>query len=608
MALSTEGCMIASASDDQCARIWRRGCLEAEHTLQHQGWVRSVRFAATAPLLVTASGDRFLRLWDLMTGECQRFSGHADGVNGAVFSPDESRIASVSGDGTLRVWDVGTGLVESVLKGHSGGVNDVAFGPGGILASASDDTTVRLWDTRTAKAAAVLSRGRGVKSLCFSARGALITTHGASVLIWDMASQGLLGSLNTPLAGAANAVAASPAGEIASATEEGVVLVWDPESQRLLSVLAGHTGGANAVAFSASGMLASGSDDATVRLWRATTQGEEPEREDMLLLLGRELDMVSDTVPDCAKGLPRGAPDWANGVSFHHLGNKVAAAFNDAKVRVWDLSSVTAAQTLCGHSGGVNSVAYAPDSGNLFSAADDGTIREWRGDAACGDLPRVLGGHSGWIRKIAFPRNGSTRLASASADGTARVWDVGTGETELELLGHSSGLRSVAFSPDACRLATASHDGTARLWDALSGSQTAKLTPHRPSAVTAIVFMPPAGDRLTSGWEDGLILSWDVRNCQVAQLFPGHSSTVRSLDASGDGAWLASASVDKTIRIWDAELGQSVNTLHGHSAAVRSVRFSPTDSRSLASASSDGSVRIWDVRTRGPVRTLPHHA
>ena len=66
---------------------------------------------------------------------------------------------------------------------------------------------------------------------------------------------------------------------------------------------------------------------------------------------------------------------------------------------------------------------------------------------------------------VAFSPDGSL-LATASADQTARLWDVATGQPSgFPLAGHTGRLSGVAFSRDGRLLATASDDTTARIWD-----------------------------------------------------------------------------------------------------------------------------------------------
>ena len=90
-----------------------------------------------------------------------------------------------------------------------------------------------------------------------------------------------------------------------------------------------------------------------------------------------------------------------------------------------------------------------------------------------GNAPTTVGpfpptGHTGPVRGVAYSPDG-TRLATASADGTVRIWDGTTGETLHILTGHTNAVRGVAYSPDGTRLATTSADGTARIWDATTG-------------------------------------------------------------------------------------------------------------------------------------------
>ena len=76
---------------------------------------------------------------------------------------------------------------------------------------------------------------------------------------------------------------------------------------------------------------------------------------------------------------------------------------------------------------------------------------------------------------VAYSRDGK-RIATAGAGGTAKIWDVGSGQWLLTLSGHSGSINGLAYSrPDSKRLATASVDGTARIWDAVTGQDLLTL-------------------------------------------------------------------------------------------------------------------------------------
>ena len=128
-----------------------------------------------------------------------------------------------------------------------------------------------------------------------------------------------------------------------------------------------------------------------------------------------------------------------------------------------------------GHSGGIITVAFAPDGRTILTGSRDGTARLW--DAASGREIRRLECHGRQFWSVAFAPDGRTVL-TGSGDQTARLWDAATGREIRRLVGHGQGVRSVAFAPDGRTILTGSFDKTARLWDASSGREIRRLEGH----------------------------------------------------------------------------------------------------------------------------------
>jgi WD40 repeat protein/serine/threonine protein kinase len=269
--------------------------------------------------------------------------------------------------------------------------------------------------------------------------------------------------------------------------------------------------------------------------------------------------------------------------------------------RLWQ-GDPEARLTLRGHEGEVYHVTYAPDGKTLASASEDGTVRLW--DAATGKEIATLRGHTDEVNWVAFAPDGQS-LVSASDDRTARVWDIASGQTRAVFRGHNGRVISAVFLPDGQAVVSGGFDHTLPVWDAATGRQLRTLEGDS-GEVDALALSPDGRLLATASGRDEIAKLWDLAAGKELFAWPSPGGKVFGVTFSPDSHLVATAHGDCSVRLYSAANGTLTQTITGHSQAVYSVAWGPGGD-TIATASDDDTVRYWHLHSRMPLNLFTGH-
>uniref|UniRef100_A0A453EME3 Uncharacterized protein n=1 Tax=Aegilops tauschii subsp. strangulata TaxID=200361 RepID=A0A453EME3_AEGTS len=167
---------------------------------------------------------------------------------------------------------------------------------------------------------------------------------------------------------------------------------------------------------------------------------------------------------------------------------------------------------------------------------------------------RVISGHLGWVRSIAFDP-GNEWFCTGSADRTIKIWDLASGTLKLTLTGHIEQVRGLAVSQRHTYLFSAGDDKQVKCWD-LEQNKVIRSYHGHLSGVYCLALHPTI-DVLLTGGRDSVCRVWDIRTKAHVSALTGHDNTVCSVFARPTDPQVVTGSHDTTIKFWDLVAGNS---------------------------------------------------
>ncbi len=494
-----------------------------------------------------------------------------------ALSPDSNLFASVSAPDTVTISDINTGEDIANLTGHTAPVHTLLFSPcGQYLAGANLGATVQIWDIQNESLVMMPTTYEGKRArLTYAADNTLRVAdiHGDKVVIWNASNGEKLDVFETFGSTDRASRFSSDGTQFAVCSTAGDVEVWEAGIPLTVVSSSGFKSTAYSVAFLEEGrtLVSSHWGRSNKVLWDVASREK---RKVLPPLTERTSVRRSIALSPCEELL--------------------AVDTSEGNIEVWHIASETLIAELTAHENESYQItlAFSPTGKYFVSGGWADEVYVW--DTAHWEKQHKLIAHTGTVVAVAFHPDGK-RFVTSSRDGTARLWNVETGEQVAPLP-----------LPDVSEDATRYRGEPQEIERVINGGN---LQWKRHQHIESIVFSPCGtliagglGTWLAAGLTNEIRL-WDTETLETRMIILPSQGTIRpwALTFSPCGRYLVSGAwwcpeLDKApIRIWEVATGEHIHTFWAHSTDVQDVAFSP-DGTLLASGSFDGTVLLWDMK------------
>lgn len=583
----------------------------------HELAVVTVAISADSSYVATGSKDKSAKLWEMNTGrEVRSFLGHEATVTSLEFTSDGKYLISGSNDKSVRIWDVQNGKeVYSVTTSDI--VTDIAIDPkmkffvvaGYGNSGYGDSATV--YDFKSRKVITKISTnadkglGSGV-DVAISPDGHWIgfgednrvvnlyqTSDWKKIKTFEF-EEGSCGGCGTRL------VFSNDSKNIYIASNHSPFRKYDLGSFKLIKTFEQKTDDLKGLAISNDGKRISRSTEKDVTIWDAVTG-------DSLTTLAAE-----------------------EKAAFHEIAftldnKKVVIASDNNTAMFWNVTEKKFETPLTGFlnqrdRGGLdydpnfywqsaiakyvrfkNTLLISNDGKTLIKGKFGTKVKRW--DIATGKSVMEYVGHKKAVLCYDLSKDGK-RLLTGGGDGKVMLWDLETGDSLRSIQAYREPIFDIHFSSDETKAAYSSWDGTLRINDLENGKLLTYIEFEKGSAYSMIYH--PNDLYVFTARLDNSLQMWEIDTKKEVRNFIGHTDIISSTRLSSDQKTLLSSGWDGTVRLWDVGTGLMTKKFKGHHGAVHTAIFSP-DEKYVYSAGADRVIRVWDVNTSSTIRTFTGH-
>ncbi len=508
----------------------------------YPGWRECTQFLGDGSQVSVATGRHVVEILDLQTGESlARFDSGAGALRSFILSPSRELAAGYNlnderGTREVIIWDPSTGSekgrfqMASYRPPESTGNTTTEpewaerhRRPRGQVLGFLDanrrllfvDEHLGVLDVDTGEQTALMPVRNWLAAYDSKSKNVVIQSEFGNVEVWNISSEEKVAELEGATRDWPSAVAISPGGRIVALGSGDTLALWRGDTGELLGRRQGHSMALNFLAFSPNGACVAGVDASEVKLWSVL----EDCYSERIPIVGADGNPVS-------LELPQIKPGGGRVFAFGNLVRYLATTDTHGRLFLWDVPSFKLAAT-------------------------------WEAHKAC-------------VRGLAFSSDDQL-LASASVEGTVKIWRTATQEPVLTVEDAEEQFFAVAFSPDSARLAV----GT--------------------------------GDHIPRAGREYEIRVLDTSNGQCILTTDRAPHPVYALAYSPDGRWLAAGRAvsgdEGVLHVMDAGSGGIVSEHEAEIGIPWEITFTP-DSRGAIVLGSRTQPFLWDLDERREVWRL----
>jgi WD40 repeat protein len=362
---------------------------------------------------------------------------------------------------------------------------------------------------------------------------------------------------------------------------------------RSFQTLVGHVKGVSSIAVTPDDQLiVTGSSDNTLKVWELGTGTCRT------TLIGHTQEVTTVTITQD--------------------GRYVLSGSEDKTIRVWDLLTGECSKIFRGHKWAITSVKMIPHDRDFISAAlgshwwnnlerPRGEIKIWSLDDK--QSRRTVKWHAPSAQTIAVTPDGSQAIVGSLYSYTIRVLDIATGKWIRRLEGHTEWVLSVAITPDGKSVVSGSRDGTAKIWELATGQCRYTLEcQHSPRGYRNFVHavaVTPDGTRVLTGDDAHNLMIWDMQTGKHLQTLKGHTDSISSIAVTHDGRKAISSSKPYDgpgeVKIWNISKEERSGVQTAHDDRIGIIRLAPSISRVVTGSFSNSAwervVKVWSADT-----------